>query len=105
MQTTDKFEIVPVAEITPDARNARKHSDEQIKELCRSLREFGFVNPLLIDKDKKVIAGRGRLMAAIAEGMTAVRVCTSSTLRKRREGRTCSRTTVLLNMPRGTSHC
>ncbi len=72
MQITDKFEIVPVAKITPDARNARKHSDEQIKELRRSLREFGFVNPLLIDKDKKVIAGHGRLIAAIAEGMTAV---------------------------------
>ena len=36
MQITDKFEIVPVTEITPDARNARKHSDEQIKELRRS---------------------------------------------------------------------
>ena len=56
MQITDKFEIVPVAEIKHDERNARKHSDEQIKELRRSLREFGFVNPLLIDKDKKIIA-------------------------------------------------
>lgn len=72
MQTTDKFEIVPVAEIKPDERNARKHSDEQIMELRRSLREFGFVNPLLIDKDKKIIAGHGRLIAAVAEGMTAV---------------------------------
>ena len=72
MQITDRFEIVPVAEITPDARNARKHSDEQIKELRRSLWEFGFVNPLLIDKDRKVIAGHGRLLAAIAEGMTSV---------------------------------
>lgn len=105
MQITDRFEIVPVAEITPDARNARKHSDEQIKELRRSLWEFGFVNPLLIDKDRKVIAGRGRLMAAIAEDMTAVRVCTSSTLRKRREERTCSRTTVWPSTLRGTSHC
>ena len=72
MKITDKFEIVPIAEIKPDEHNARKHSDEQIKELRRSLREFGFVNPLLIDKDKKIIAGHGRLTAAIAEGMTAV---------------------------------
>jgi site-specific DNA-methyltransferase (adenine-specific) len=72
MHITDKFEIVPVAEIKPDERNARKHSDEQIKELRRSLREFGFVNPLLIDRDKKIIAGHGRLTAAIAEGMAAV---------------------------------
>ena len=72
MQITDKFEIVPVAEIKPDERNARKHSDEQITELRRSLREFGFVNPLLIDKNKKIIAGHGRLAAAVAEGMSAV---------------------------------
>ncbi len=72
MQITNKFDIVPVAEIKPDERNARKHSDEQIMELRRSLREFGFVNPLLIDKDRKIIAGHGRLAAAIAEGMTAV---------------------------------
>ena len=37
MQITDKFEIVPVAEIKPDEHNARKHSDEQIKELRRSM--------------------------------------------------------------------
>ena len=72
MQITDKFEIVPVAQIKPDERNARKHSDEQIMELRRSLQEFGFVNPLLIDKDKKIIAGHGRLVAAVAEGMSAV---------------------------------
>ena len=72
MQITDKFEIVSVAEIKPDEHNARKHSDEQIAELRCSLREFGFVNPLLIDKDKKIIAGHGRLVAAVAEGMTAV---------------------------------
>ena len=52
MQITDKFEIVPVAQIKPDEHNARKHSDEQVTELRRSLREFGFVNPLLIDKLK-----------------------------------------------------
>ena len=72
MQITEKFEIVPVAEIKPDEHNARKHSDEQIAELRRSLCEFGFVNPLLIDKDKKIIAGHGRLVAAIAEGMSAI---------------------------------
>lgn len=71
MQITDKFEVVQVAEITPDARNARKHGDEQIKELRRLLREFGFVNPLLIDKDKKVIAGYGRLVAGATLHKTA----------------------------------
>jgi len=68
MQITDKFEIVPVAEIKPDERNARKHSDEQIKEFRCSLRELGFVNPLLIDKEKKFIAGHGRIKAIVLRG-------------------------------------
>lgn len=72
MRITDKFEIVSVAEIKPDERNARKHSDDQIADLQHSMREFGFVKQLLIDKDKKIIARHGRMTAAIAEGMTAV---------------------------------
>lgn len=59
MQITDKFEIVPVAEIQPDEHNARKHSGEQIKEMRRSLRELGFVNPLLIDKGKRSLPDMG----------------------------------------------
>jgi site-specific DNA-methyltransferase (adenine-specific) len=62
----------PVAELIPYARNAREHSKEQIQNLRASLREFGFVAPLLIDANDNILAGHGRLLAAKAEGMTEV---------------------------------
>ena len=72
METTRKIELVDVSKIIPYVNNARTHSSEQIKKLRASLREFGFVNPLLIDKDYGLIAGHGRLMAAEAEGLDKV---------------------------------
>jgi len=72
MQTTERFEKVAVDRLVPYARNARTHSKEQILQLRASLREFGFVNPILVDADMNIIAGHGRIMAAKAEGMTEV---------------------------------
>jgi ParB-like chromosome segregation protein Spo0J len=57
---------IPVSEVIPYARNARRHPAEQIDRLCDSLRRFGFVAPVLIDADGVVIAGHGRLLAAKA---------------------------------------
>ena len=64
--------LVPITELVPYANNARVHGKEQIAQLRASLREFGFVTPILIDFDNNVIAGHGRLEAARAEGMTEV---------------------------------
>lgn len=72
MNTTTRMEMRPVADLIPYARNARLHSEEQIRQLRASLREFGFVAPLLIDAQGNILAGHGRLMAAQAEGMTEV---------------------------------
>lgn len=72
MRTTTKLTMRPVAELIPYARNAREHSEEQIQNLRASLREFGFVAPLLIDANDNILAGHGRLLAARAEGMTEV---------------------------------
>ena len=63
---------VPIDELVPYARNARTHSESQIAQIRASLREFGFVNPVLIDSDRNIIAGHGRVLAAQAEGMTEV---------------------------------
>ena len=63
---------VPVDELVPYARNARTHSEAQIAQLRASLREFGFVNPILIDGARNIIAGHGRVLAARAEGMSEV---------------------------------
>lgn len=52
--------------------NARTHSAEQVMKLRSSLREFGFINPVIIDREYNVIAGHGRIMAAKEEGITEV---------------------------------
>ena len=72
MNTTERFEKVNIDRLVPYARNARTHSKEQILQLRASLREFGFVNPVIVDKDLNVIAGHGRILAAKAEGITEV---------------------------------
>ena len=65
-------EMRSVDDLVPYARNARIHSPSQISLLRSSLREFGFVNPVLIDRAGNIIAGHGRILAARAEGMTEV---------------------------------
>jgi ParB-like chromosome segregation protein Spo0J len=64
MKTTTEFQLVPTEKLIPYVNNARTHSPQQITKLRSSLREFGFVNPIIIDRDNNVIAGHGRLMAA-----------------------------------------
>ena len=64
--------MVAVEKLVPYVNNARTHSPEQITKLRSSLREFGFINPVIIDKDYGVIAGHGRLMAAKEEGIKEV---------------------------------
>ena len=56
----------------PYVNNARTHSPEQITKLRSSLREFGFINPVIIDRDFNVIAGHGRILAAKEEGIEEV---------------------------------
>ena len=72
MTTTTEFQLVDINKLVPYANNARTHNKEQILKLRSSLREFGFVSPMVIDKDYNVLCGHGRLEAAQAEGMTEV---------------------------------
>lgn len=72
MKTTERFEKVDITKLIPYARNARTHSKEQILQLRASLREFGFVNPVIVDKEHNIIAGHGRILAAKEEGITQV---------------------------------
>lgn len=71
-KTTTHLELVSIDKLIPYVNNARTHSAEQVNKLRSSLREFGFINPVIIDKDYGVIAGHGRLMAAREEGITEV---------------------------------
>lgn len=72
MKTTKEMQLVPIEKLVPYANNARTHSAEQINKLRSSLREFGFINPVLIDRNFGIIAGHGRVMAAKAEHISEV---------------------------------
>ena len=71
-KTTSEMKLVPISKLVPYANNARTHSPEQINKLRGSLREFGFVSPVIIDKDYGILAGHGRVMAARAENIEQV---------------------------------
>ena len=72
MTTTTEFQLVDINKLVPYANNARTHNKEQILKLRSSLREFGFVNPVIIDREYNVLAGHGRIMAAKEEGIEEV---------------------------------
>ena len=71
-KTTSEMQLVDIDKLVPYVNNARTHSAEQIAKLRSSLREFGFVNPVIIDRDYGVIAGHGRIAAAKEEGIRKV---------------------------------
>lgn len=68
----NKIERIAVEMLLPYAKNSRTHSDEQVAQIAASIKEFGFNNPILIDKENTIIAGHGRLMAARRVGMADV---------------------------------
>ena len=61
-----------LTDLIPYVNNARTHSEEQITQIASSIKEFGFTNPVLIDKDNGIIAGHGRVSAALHLGMESV---------------------------------
>jgi ParB-like chromosome segregation protein Spo0J len=73
MQTLN-IEYRPVDSLIPYANNARTHSEEQVAQIAASIREFGFTNPILVDGERGVIAGHGRLLSARKLGMDTVPV-------------------------------
>lgn len=72
MNMTSEMQLIPIDKLIPYVNNARTHSAEQLNKLRSSLREFGFINPVIIDRDFNVIAGHGRILAAKAENISEV---------------------------------
>lgn len=58
-----------VADLIPYVRNARTHSEQQVAQIAASIKEFGFVSPVVIDGDSGIIAGHGRVLAAQKLGL------------------------------------
>ena len=67
-----KYENVSIDKLKPYERNARTHSDAQVEKIAKSIKEFGFINPVLIDGNFGIIAGHGRVLGAKKLGMTEV---------------------------------
>jgi site-specific DNA-methyltransferase (adenine-specific) len=79
----NKFPLIKtaqVADLIPYARNSRTHSEEQITQIAASIKEFGFLNPVIVDGENGIIAGHGRVMAAKKLGMTELPVVEASHL-------------------------
>ena len=81
-----KIEYLNVSDLIPYENNSRKHSEYQLKQLEKSIKENGFTNPLLVDEGNNILAGHGRLLAAQGLGMSTVpcvRIVGLSELQKR----------------------
>jgi len=64
-----RIENIAVDKLIPYVNNAKQHTEEQVTKIASSIREFGFLSPVLIDKDYNIIAGHGRVMAAKKLGL------------------------------------
>jgi ParB-like chromosome segregation protein Spo0J len=67
-----KIEMLPSSALKPRSRNARTHSKRQLRQIADSIKAFGWTNPILIDGDRVVIGGHGRLAAAMSLGIAKV---------------------------------
>jgi len=65
-------QFIKTSSLKPYQRNARTHSKRQIRQIAESIRIFGFTNPVLVDRNNRIIAGHGRVEAARLLGMTEV---------------------------------
>ena len=72
MAKIDRVQEVSIDLLRPYQNNAKIHSDEQVNKIADSIKEFGFLNPCLIDSDYNIIAGHGRVMASKKLGLKTV---------------------------------
>lgn len=68
------YKTESVNSLIPYARNSRTHSEAQITKIAASIKEFGFLNPVIVDGENGIVAGHGRVMAAKKLGMDEVPV-------------------------------
>lgn len=70
----EQLEIIykPIKQLKPYKKNAKKHPKEQVEKIANSIKEFGFTQPVIVDKDNCVVAGHGRILGAKKAGMKEV---------------------------------
>jgi len=74
------YKTEQVANLIPYARNSRTHSDEQVAKIASSIKEFGFLNPIITDGQNGIVAGHGRVLAAQKLGLSELPVIEASHL-------------------------
>lgn len=72
MEKEMQYYLADVSELIPYVRNARTHSETQVAQIAASIREFGFLSPILVAEDNTILAGHGRLAAALKLGLKKV---------------------------------
>lgn len=72
MEKEMQYYLADVSELIPYVRNARTHSQAQVAQIAASIREFGFLSPILVAEDNTILAGHGRLAAALKLGLKKV---------------------------------
>jgi DNA modification methylase len=72
MSKLPEYKLVDISVLIPYVNNSRTHSDEQVSQIAASIKEFGFLNPIIVDGENGIIAGHGRVMGAKKLGMTSL---------------------------------
>ena len=80
-----KWSIVKTADLTPAEKNPRIHSEAQLKKIAASIKENGWINPLVIDSDKNILAGNGRYSVAVELGIVKVPVVVADDLTEKQK--------------------
>jgi hypothetical protein len=80
MEDFPRYKTAKVKDLIPYARNSRTHDEKQVSKIAASIREFGFLNPVIVDGENGIIAGHGRIMAAQKLGMEEVPIIEASHL-------------------------
>ena len=100
-----RFALLPIMELKPDPSNPRKHGREQIRAIARSIAAFGFNAPILIDRNKQIVAGHGRYEAAKLNQCAEVPVVWLEHLSETQARATCWPTTSSrIDLPGTTPH-
>lgn len=71
-QKYNEYNMIDISKVMPYTNNSRTHSEEQVNQIAKSISEFGFTNPVLIDENGGLIAGHGRVMAAKKLGVSKI---------------------------------
>lgn len=72
MDKTTQYYLAEVKDLIPYARNARTHDEKQVAQIAASIKEFGFLSPIIISKDNTILCGHGRFYAAQKLGLEKI---------------------------------